>query len=90
MPRSAHPGAFVAQAFGTYIVERIAERDWAIPDLAERSDIHTAQLKRMLEGGDAVNTDHIVKLSTALGISVAEMLEAVAWELPGTAARYVA
>lgn len=85
-----HAGAFVAQAFGTYIVERVAERDWTIADLAERADIATAQFKRMLEGADAINTDHIAKVSTALSISPADLLEAVAWELPGTAARYVA
>lgn len=72
-----HPGAAVARDIGATILERADEQGWTLDEVADRADIRRTQLRRMVEGEDAINTDHMVKIAKVLGVTPADLLGSV-------------
>ena len=76
-----HPGANLARGIGSTVLELADARGWDAKGLADRAGIIPTQLRRMMNGDDAMNTDHMVKLSRALGVSVIDLLADQAGEV---------
>lgn len=72
-----HPGANLARGIGSTLVELADARGWDVKGLADRAGIVPTQLRRMMNGEDAMNTDHMVKLATALRVTLADILAGV-------------
>lgn len=75
---SAHVGANLARAIGANISEIADQRGLTVDQIAVASDIRVTQLRRMIDGEDAINSDHIVKLAVGLRVSVADILAGIA------------
>ena len=69
-----HPGANLARGIGSTVLELADARGWDVKQLADRAGIVPTQLRRMMNGDDAMNTDHMVRLSRALGVTVTDLL----------------
>lgn len=80
---SAHIGANLARSIGANVAELTDQRGLTVTQVAEASDIRITQLRRMIDGEDAINSDHIVKLAVGLRVSVADLLAGIAPDVTG-------
>ncbi len=69
-----HPGATLAQAIGANLLELADERGLTLNQVADLAYIRGPQLRRMIDGEDPFNTDHLAKLSQAFRVAVGDLL----------------
>jgi plasmid maintenance system antidote protein VapI len=73
-----HPGENLARNIGAQVVELAEHGGRTVDEVADLADIRRTQLRMMINGEAAFNTDHLVKLAIAMGVDVAELIDGTA------------